>query len=174
MFYRTEIPSPLGPITLASDGQNLAGLWFQGQKYFGGRLLDQAQSQADLPVFRLVQDWLHRYFAGEAPSSAQLPLAPQGTPFRQAVWDILRRIPYGQTATYGAIARELGSEKASQAVGSAVGRNPISLIIPCHRVVGATGSLTGYAGGIEKKIWLLKLEGVDTSRLFSPKKGTAL
>ncbi|RKJ41514.1 methylated-DNA--[protein]-cysteine S-methyltransferase [Acutalibacter sp. 1XD8-33] len=174
MICYTEVPSPLGKITLASNGAALAGLWLEGQKYFGGSILGGAERQDGLPIFRQTQGWLGQYFSGEKPAASQLPLAPIGSLFREKVWNALLRIPYGQTATYGAIARELGASSASQAVGSAVSHNPISIIIPCHRVVGASGSLTGYAGGIEKKVWLLKLEGADTAGLFVPKKGTAL
>ena len=133
----------------------------------------------DLPVFTQAKGWLDRYFAGERPAIGELPLAPNGTAFRQRVWRKLAEIPYGQVRTYGDLAREIaqedGKEKmSSQAVGGAVGHNPISIIIPCHRVVGTTGSLTGYAGGIDKKIWLLKHESADMEGLFMPKRGTAL
>ena len=127
----------------------------------------------DLPIFDQTKQWLDRYFAGEKPAISELPLVPIGSAFRQAVWSILCEIPYGKMITYGDIARKLGVQ-SSQAVGGAVGHNPISIIIPCHRVVGANGSLTGYAGGVQTKIKLLELEGVDMSRLFVPKKGTAL
>ena len=133
----------------------------------------------DMPVFLAAKDWLDRYFAGAKPAAAELPLAPSGGEFRQIVWDILREIPYGETVTYGDIAKKTAirmnrESMSSQAVGGAVGHNPISIIIPCHRVIGANGSLTGYAGGIGTKIKLLELEGVDLSHLFVPNKGTAL
>jgi methylated-DNA-[protein]-cysteine S-methyltransferase len=132
-----------------------------------------------LPIFNETKSWLDRYFAGQRPDASALPLAPIGGAFRQSVWDILRRIPYGKLTTYGEIAREIAAASgktgmSAQAVGGAVGRNPISIIIPCHRVVGANGSLTGYAGGIGTKVKLLELEGVDMRALFVPKKGTAL
>ena len=132
-----------------------------------------------LPVFGLAKKWLDAYFAGEKPAISELPLAPNGGEFRQAVWDILCEIPYGQCTTYGAIAQKMAARMgkktmSSQAVGGAVGHNPISIIIPCHRVVGANGSLTGYAGGIDKKIKLLQHEGADMFGLFIPSKGTAL
>jgi methylated-DNA-[protein]-cysteine S-methyltransferase len=133
----------------------------------------------DLPIFQAAKSWLDRYFFGGKPAIRELPLAPVGTEFRQGVWEILCGIPYGEVITYGEIAKRmaarLGRESMSgQAVGGAVGHNPISIIIPCHRVVGASGSLTGYAGGIENKIKLLELEEVDLSGLFVPTKGTAL
>ena len=165
--YRTTVPSPVGVLTLASDGTALTGLWLEGQKYFGAGLPDTVQEQ-DLSVFREAEAWLGAYFA-KAPLPALPPLAPQGSPFRQAVWACLREIPYGQVTTYGRIARQaaerLGrAHLSAQAVGGAVGHNPISILIPCHRVVGANGLLTGYAGGLDKKKWLLHHEGVDTGR----------
>jgi methylated-DNA-[protein]-cysteine S-methyltransferase len=133
----------------------------------------------DLPAFAAARTWLDRYFAGEKPGIADLPLAPRGTAFQTAVWDLLREIPYGELTTYGALAQavaaRLGKARMSaQAVGVAVGRNPVSIIIPCHRVVGADGSLTGYGGGLPLKIRLLEHEGADMSRLYVPKRGTAL
>ncbi len=179
MFYSTGYTSPLGAITLASDGENLVGLWMDGQKYFAATLKGPVTEKADLPVFAAVKKWLDAYFAGKKPAIAALPLAPIGGEFRKAVWNILCEIPYGQCATYGEIAKKaavrLGRKSmSSQAVGGAVGHNPISIIIPCHRVVGAGGSLTGYAGGIGKKVKLLELEGVDMSGFSVPTKGTAL
>lgn len=164
MHHQTHLaacPSPVGLLTLASDGENLTGLWLENQKYFGSTLAPDAQPGA-LPVFAQAFDWLARYFRGEAPAMT-LPLAPAGSPFRQAVWDILRRIPYGETTTYGRIAtqleRQTGRRASAQAVGGAVGHNPISILIPCHRVLGADGGLTGYAGGLDVKARLLTLEG---------------
>ena len=132
-----------------------------------------------LPVFDAARDWLARYFAGEKPMPSELPLCPIGGEFRQRVWSLLCQIPYGETTTYGALARALAAQMgrpsmSSQAVGGAVGHNPISIIIPCHRVVGSGGSLTGYAGGIAAKLRLLEHEGVELSRLSVPKRGTAL
>ena len=179
-FYTTLYPSvELGPLTLASDGERLVGLWLPGQKYYGATLEGKVAEDDSLPVFAQVKEWLDRYFAGEQPPIFALPLAPSGTDFRHRVWRKLITIPYGQTRTYGQLAQELadedGNDKMSaQAVGGAVGHNPISIIIPCHRVVGADGSLTGYAGGVEKKVFLLEHEGVDMSGLTVPKKGTAL
>ena len=155
-------PSPVGMLTLSSDGTALTGLWLDGQKYFGAGL-PNAVKENDLPVFEQASAWLDAYFA-KAPLPALPPLAPQGSPFRQAVWRLLLEIPYGTVTTYGALARTLrgqGISAAAQAVGGAVGHNPISILIPCHRVVGSDGSLTGYAGGVANKQFLLELEGLD-------------
>ena len=159
MHYRTQTPSPLGGLILASDGEALTGLWLPGQKYFGATLKNDAEERADLPVFAQARAWLEAYFAGRRPDPRQLPLAPQGSAFRKRVWAILLDIPYGETVTYGQIAREIGCASA-QAAGGAVGHNPISIIVPCHRVLGARGDLTGYAGGLQAKRFLLRLEGV--------------
>lgn len=175
-MFTITLPSPLGPLTLASDGAAITGLWLAGQKYFASTLDIHASPAPDLPVFDQTAAWLDAYFS-KAPLPAMPPLAPSGSPFRQAVWALLREIPYGATTTYGALAQALrarGIAAAPQAVGGAVGHNPISILIPCHRVVGADGSLTGYAGGVEKKRFLLALEGVDLTGLYVPKTGTAL
>ena len=177
MQYWTEYESPVGSLTMAGDGQNLTGLWMSGQKYFGATLAAGSERR-DLPVFDRARDWLDRYFTGQAPKM-NLPLAPAGSEFRQAVWRILLSIPYGRLTTYGAIAKEMAADSgrasvSAQAVGGAVGHNPISIIIPCHRVVGGNGSLTGYAGGLEKKKRLLTLEQADLTGLFAPARGTAL
>ncbi|MBR1758395.1 MAG: methylated-DNA--[Lachnospiraceae bacterium] len=161
MTYLNHYASPLGQVTLASDGQSLIGLWFDGQAHFGSTITKGAVEQ-DLLVFAQTCKWLDLYFAGEAPDFTP-PLRFLGTPFQKEVWNLLLTIPYGQTTTYGALALALARKQgrmsqSAQAVGGAVARNPISLIVPCHRVVGANGSLTGYAGGLEKKKWLLALE----------------
>ena len=179
MLYSTGYASPLGEMTLGSDGENIIGLWLAGQKYFAETATGEVVEKSDLSVFVLAKKWLDAYFAGQKPAISELPLAPRGSEFRQTVWKILCEIPYGKCTTYGAIAKQtaarLGKKTmSSQAVGGAVGHNPISVIIPCHRVVGANGSLTGYAGGIDKKIKLLKHEGADMFGLFVPGKGTAL
>jgi len=179
IYYSTTYQSPIGIITLACDGDNLAGLWTEGQKYHGATIPQKMVENSDIPIFNATKNWLNRYFAGEKPRISELPLAPIGSEFRQNVWDILCKIPYGEVITYGDIAKKMAVQMnrksmSSQAVGGAVGHNPISIIIPCHRVVGANGSLTGYAGGISKKIKLLELEGADMSRLFVPAKSTAL
>lgn len=177
MEYTYPYPSPLGGITLASDGEALTGLWFDGQKYFADNL-DACREEKTLPVFDQAVRWLDLYFAGQEPGFTP-PLKMKTTPFRKAVWEILLTIPYGRTMTYGQIAQQIARQKnlprmSAQAVGGAVGHNAISLIIPCHRVVGANGSLTGYAGGLDRKIKLLTLEGADLTGLFVPKTGTAL
>ena len=172
----TRYASPLGTIFLAADNGALAGLWLEGQKYFAATLDEAAVERDDLPVFRQAAAWLDAYFAKQ-PLPDLPPLAPKGSDFRQVVWRLLLEIPYGQVTTYGALAqilRDRGISAAAQAVGGAVGHNDISLIIPCHRVVGASGSLTGYAGGVDKKIKLLELERADMKAFFVPKKGTAL
>ena len=160
MIYTAHYTSPLGGITLASDGIALTGLYFDGEP--GCPPCDAAHKK-DLPVLGEAMRWLDLYFAGKEPDFMPA-LAPAGTPFQQAIWAILRTIPYGETTTYGAIAHRLEEETkkrmSAQAVGGAVGRNPISILIPCHRVIGADGSLTGYAGGLDKKEYLLELEGV--------------
>lgn len=178
MIYRTDYESPLGRVTLASDGESIVGLWLEGQKYFGDTVNREMHREDRLAIFAKTRDWLDRYFRGEKPAIAEILLAPAGNRFRQEVWKILCDIPYGEVMTYGAIARmiaeRLGREKMSaQAVGGAVGHNPVSIIIPCHRVVGANGSLTGYAGGIRTKIRLLEHEKADMTGLFVPEKSTA-
>ena len=155
-YFKTEYPSPVGMLTLASDGQALCGIWFENQAHFG-KGAPQPWQEADVPVLRKTKHWLDRYFAGEEPGFLP-PLKPQGTPFQKAVWEHLLGIPYGQTVTYGQIAQALDCP-SSQAVGGAAGRNPISILIPCHRVVGSGGRLTGYAGGLQRKQALLTLEG---------------
>ena len=159
MIYTAHYTSPLGGITLASDSIALTGLYFDGET--GCPPCDAAHKK-DLPVFGEVVKWLDLYFAGKEPDFNPA-LNPTGTAFQMSVWEILRTIPYGETTTYGAIAKQLekntGRRMSAQAVGGAVGRNPISILIPCHRVIGANGSLTGYAGGLDKKEYLLRTEG---------------
>ncbi len=174
MFYASRLPSPLGQLTLASDGSQIVGLWIEGQKYFPRSLTTTPPVPCnELPVLAQASLWLDRYFSGERPSPSELPLAPAGSAFRQFIWQELCRIPYGETVTYKALAALAASafhkkSMSAQAVGGAVGHNPISIIIPCHRVVGTNGSLTGYAGGLDKKIRLLKLEGVNTKAFHVP------
>ena len=174
MNYTAHYDSPLGGITLASDGVALTGLWFEGQKHYAAKLDPQHRECDDLSVFAETKRWLDSYFSGQVPDFTP-KLAMRATPFRQAIWEILLTIPYGKTVTYGEIARQYiemcyGSSlpkhhMSAQAVGGAVGHNPISLIIPCHRVIGANGSLTGYAGGVERKKCLLELERGKTNSL---------
>ena len=177
MTFLQHYDSPLGGILLAADETGLTGLWFDGQKCFARGLPAECVEQ-NTPVLSEAKRWLDIYFAGQEPDFMP-PLHPIGSAFRRDVWDILLQIPYGQTTTYGEIARQLAAKQglprmSAQAVGGAVGHNEISVIIPCHRVVGTNGSLTGYAGGIDKKVRLLELEKADMSSLFVPKKGTAL
>ena len=162
MEYISHYYSPLGGITLASDGKSLTGLWFDGQKHFGSTLESISETNDDLPIFRDTRLWLDIYFKGKDPLFTP-KLNAKGTEFRKHVWTILLGIPYGETMTYGEIACKIAEERnkpsfSAQAVGGAVGHNPISLIIPCHRVVGYEGNLTGYAGGIERKRYLLRNE----------------
>ena len=177
MTFIQHYDSPLGGILLAADEIGLAGLWFDGQKYFASDLPAERVEQ-DTPALSEAKRWLDIYFTGREPDFTP-PLHPIGSAFRRDVWEMLLQIPYGQTITYGGIARQLAAKRglprlSAQAVGGAVGHNEISIIIPCHRVVGTNGSLTGYAGGIDKKVKLLELERTDMTGLFVPKKGTAL
>lgn len=167
----------MGGITLASDGEALIGLWFDGQKHFADTLSDHPEERS-LPVFRDAVRWLDIYFSGKAPDFTP-PLNLRTSPFRKTVWKIMLTIPFGQIMTYGDIATKVACERglprmSAQAVGGAVGHNAISLIIPCHRVIGSDGSLTGYAGGIDRKMNLLKLEHIDLTKLFPPRHGTRL
>ncbi len=178
MFYKTTYNSPIGNITLCADVHNLVGLWINGQKYFEDTVNEEMHPKDDLSVFQQTKEWLNRYFKGEKPEISELPLAPIGNEFRQAVWKILCEIPYGEVITYGSIAQKIAAQRgisrmSAQAVGGAVGHNPISIIIPCHRVVGTNGSLTGYSGGINLKIKLLEHEKVKMEGFFVPKKSTA-
>ncbi len=173
MLYSSRYLSPVGPLTLVSDGIHIVGLWIDGQKYFQSTLTEKPRPCDDLPVLSLAALWLDRYFSGARPSPSELPLAPAGSAFRKFIWQELCRIPCGETVTYKALAARAAeafhkTSMSAQAVGGAVGHNPVSIIIPCHRVVGADGSLTGYAGGIDRKILLLKLEGVNTDAFHAP------
>lgn len=171
MEYINHYDSPLGGITLASDGEALTGLWFDGQKYFGTTLTGEYEEK-ELSVFQQARQWLDIYFTGKNPGFTP-PLIMKTTPFRKTVWKLLLQIPFGETMTYGEIARKVAKEKgfskmSARAVGGAVGHNAISLMIPCHRVVGTNGSLTGYAGGIERKVRLLTMEKADVAKLLIP------
>ena len=162
-MFTCDYESPLGKILLAADDAGMMGAWFYGQRYFA-RGLEHAEknAEAEAPVLATVRLWLDAYFAGERPGVANVPLAPRGTAFQRRVWGALLTIPYGETRTYGELAAELGS--SPRAIGAAVGKNPISVIVPCHRVLGADGSLTGYAGGLDRKRALLELERTALAR----------
>ena len=171
MTYTQQYTSPLGGILLAADDIGLTGLWFEGQKFFADDLPDE-RIERETPILIDAKRWLDLYFAGQEPGFLP-PLHPAGSAFQQAVWALLLQIPYGQTVTYGELTRQLAEKQglahmSAQAVGGAVGHNKISVIIPCHRVVGTNGSLTGYAGGIDKKLKLLELEQADMQGFFVP------
>ena len=177
MLYYKKLASPLGEITLRSDGEALTGLWFADDKHYGAKDIAGA-ALADLDVFMQAEAWLAEYFAGREPK-VRVPLKLQGSEFQMQVWRLLQDIPYGRLVTYGDIAKKIAAQKglarmSAQAVGGAVGHNPLCIIVPCHRVVGANGSLTGYGGGMWRKVRLLELEKVAMSKLTVPTKGTAL
>lgn len=177
MLYYKKISSPLGEITLRSDGEALTGLWFADDKHYGAKDIVGA-ALADLELFTQAEAWLAEYFAGREPK-VSVPLKLQGSEFQMQVWRLLQDIPYGRLVTYGDIAKKIAAQKglarmSAQAVGGAVGRNPLCIIIPCHRVIGADGSLTGYGGGMWRKVRLLEIEKADMSKLTVPTKGTAL
>ena len=168
MQYISHYPSPIGNMLLAADEMGLTGLWFEGQKYFALDL-DKEHEEKEIPLFEKVKQWLDIYFSGREPDFT-IPIHLTGTEFQNEVWEILCTIPYGQTMTYGEIAKQIAARNglahmSAQAVGGAVGHNRISIIVPCHRVVGANGSLTGYAGKKKKKAKLLKLEKVSMKQL---------
>lgn len=179
MYYSTTYPSPVGLLTLASDGTALTGVWIESQKYHGDTIYSELKPSDDLVIFQQTKQWLTNYFAGKKPAIDELTLHFVGSDFQKMVWKILCEIPYSEVTTYGEIAKKVAKKRgltsmSSQAVGGAVGHNPISIIVPCHRVVGSKGSLTGYAGGLAAKISLLDLEGLDTDSFFVPTKGTTL
>ncbi|MDR1177111.1 MAG: methylated-DNA--[protein]-cysteine S-methyltransferase [Treponema sp.] len=163
MEYIQKIRSPVGMLTVSSDGKNICGLWIEGQKYFA-KTLEKDVLEQNLPIFGKVQKWLDIYFSGEEPDFMP-PLMPKGSPFQKSVWANLSKIPCGKTTSYGELAKQFeldnkGRRTSARAIGGAVGHNPISILIPCHRVIGKNGNLTGYAGGIAVKIKLLELEGI--------------
>lgn len=163
MLYKSIYNSPIGKITLASDGTNLVGAWIEGQKYFANSIKENMHLNNNLEIFQQTKIWLDKYFQGQKPKIKDLPLSPSGSAFRKSVWEILCEIPYGQTTSYGKIAQKIAEQKglkkmSAQAIGGAIGHNPISIIIPCHRVIGSNGNLTGYAGGIDLKVKLLQHE----------------
>ena len=163
MIYKTYYDSPIGVLTLESDGENITGLYLSPR---------ENANEAELPVFELAKSWLARYFAQEKPEIAELPLKPNVSKFAAVVLDELCRVPYGQTQTYGELAKRVAARlhknPCARAVGGALNRNPISIIIPCHRIVGANGNLTGYESGIANKVKLLEHEGVDMTNFFTP------
>ncbi len=177
MIYSTTYESPIGKLFLAAEDEALIGLWIEGQKYFPEKLLSERGGEMDFAdkdcgILAQAGGWLDQYFAGDKPEPGELKLSlgmasevlPASSQFRREVWKLLLEIPYGEVCTYGELARRLAGRRgrpgmSPQAVGGAVGHNPLSIIVPCHRVVGMDGSLTGYAGGLEKKRWLLQLEG---------------
>lgn len=164
MFYYMIYESPIGELTVVSDERSIIGIWIKGQKYFCDKIPKEKMKQKDLPILLRTREWLDRYFNGEKPQINEIKLNPYGgSDFRKRVWKLLCEIPYGKTTTYGEIAKKIAKQNnkkkmSAQAVGGAVGHNPISIIIPCHRVIGSDGSLTGYAGGIDVKKKLLELE----------------
>lgn len=167
MQYTAKYQSPMGEILLAADEVGLTGLWFAGARFYADSL-DPDHAEKELPVFAIVRKWLDLYFSGKEPDFMP-PIHMIGSPFRLGVWNLLRKIPYGKTVTYGELAKMVARQRglshmSAQAVGGAVAHNEISIIVPCHRVVGADGSLTGYAGGVHRKERLLTLEGVDFLR----------
>jgi len=164
-MYFSYYESPLGRMLLGGTEEGLSGLWISEQKYYAATMDEEMTQRDDLPLFEQTKKWLDRYFNKEQPDPKELKLDPKGTDFRKTVWDILLKIPYGRTTSYGAIAKSItesrkGRKTSARAVGGAVGHNPISIIIPCHRVVGSDGSLTGFASGLDKKVWLLQHEDV--------------
>ena len=171
-MYRYDChPSPVGTITLASCGDRLMGLWIEKQRFFMDVLKGKDVRQEETAVIRLAKDWLDRYFDRQRPSAEEIPVKWIGSEFQKQVWDLLKDIPYGQVVTYGELAKVLARKRglaslSAQAVGGAVGRNPISILVPCHRVVGSGGRLTGYSGGLSLKRTLLTLENADLSRLY--------
>ena len=164
IYYQTEYKSPLGNITICCDDkENIVGLWFEGQKCFADNIDGKIAENNNLKIFIKVKDWLNRYFSGKKPNIEEIPVKFIGNNFRKSVWKILCKVPYGKTITYGDIAKQIAKQNnvtkmSAQAVGGAVGHNPISIIIPCHRVIGKNSKLTGYAAGIDRKKKLLELE----------------
>ena len=174
MYYYYIYNFPIEKLTVASNEENIVGLWLDGQKYYMDILKGKEYQEKETETIKLAKKWLDKYFGKEKPEISELPIELIGSDFRKQIWKILSEIPYGKVITYRDIAKQIAEQKgiktmSAQAVGGAVGHNPISVIIPCHRVVGTNGSLTGYAGGIKNKIKLLELEGVDILRLYNKK-----
>lgn len=172
IYYKTTYKSPLGELTIASNADNITGVWLEGQKNFEASIKNNTiLKNNNLKVFIQTKEWLNRYFNKERPEISEIPMAPTGTPFQLDVWNILCKIPYGKTVTYKEIAEVIASKynkksMSAQAIGGAVGHNPIAIIIPCHRVIGSNGKLTGYTGGLNNKIKLLTLENEDFKEKF--------
>ena len=161
--YYTEYISPVGKLTIVSDEENIIGLWIEGQKYFCSTIQEEIIRKDNLPILKIAKKWLDKYFNNEKPKNNEIPLKPYGGEFRQLVWNILCQIPYGEITTYGEIAKKVAKMQgkktmSAQAIGGAVGHNPISIIIPCHRVIGTNGKLTGYAAGVKIKKQLIDFE----------------
>lgn len=174
MVYTTTYKSPIGNLLIAAKDNKLIGLWIENQKYYLSGFKEKMSEREEVEVLTKTKNWLDRYFNREKPGINELDINLIGSEFRKSVWEILKTIPYGKVVTYNDIAKKIAEQKgiakmSAQAIGGAVGHNPISIIVPCHRVVGTNGGLTGYAGGIEKKIQLLELEEIDTSKYFVPK-----
>ena len=163
MYYSTNYESPLGEMLIVSDGEAICGVWFYGQKHFKSTVIGKTIHDDDLSIFKKAKQWFEDYFNGKNPQ-INFQLKPEGSKFRQKVWKILSEIPYGETLTYGEMASQISPNMSAQAVGGAVGRNPISILIPCHRVLGSDRKLTGYAAGLDKKIELLKIENITAYR----------
>lgn len=177
MQYTAAYQSSVGDVLLAADETGLTGLWLEGEKFYA-LSLDPEHEERETPIFAITRRWLDIYFSGHEPDFMP-PVHMIGSEFRRCVWELLLQIPYGTAVTYGDLARQVARRRglrrmSAQAVGGAVGHNEISIIVPCHRVVGTNGSLTGYAGGVDKKRRLLELEGVDMEKFFVPARGTAL
>ena len=168
MKYKANYPSPIGNLTLISDGTNLTHVILEKESYYQN-IKKEAKTNDNLEIFKQTKTWLDKYFNKEKPNIDDLKLKLEGTPFQIKVWNILKKVPYGQTVTYGFVAQKINSKTSARAVGGAIGHNPIPIIIPCHRVVGANNNLTGFTGGIDVKIKLLKLEGINTTKYKIPK-----
>lgn len=167
MLYKSYYKSPLGILTLISDKDTLNYILFENDRFYES--LKAKAIEKDLKIFKQAKNWLDQYFKGQKPNIDDIKIKPKGTIFQIKVWNVLKTIPYGKVVTYGDIAKKINSKMSSRAVGSANAHNPIPIIIPCHRVVGANNNLTGYSGGIENKIKLLKLEGIDIEKYKPPK-----
>lgn len=168
MKYKANYPSPIGNLTLISDGTNLTHVILEKESYYQN-IKKEAKTNDNLEIFKQTKTWLDKYFNKENPNIDDLKLKLEGTPFQIKVWNVLKKVSYGQTVTYGFVAQKINSKTSARAVGGAIGHNPIPIIIPCHRVIGANNNLTGYTGGIDVKIKLLKLEGIDITKYKIPK-----